>query len=155
MPFTMVHEDILPFFGVNCQCELEERSLPQPLPGLPTTTGWAPTNIIQTGQNWRVQFDWNTIGPLNYYMAGTWHLRVYLEKMGGGEFTLPSANKTVNFVSAPHHYSNEYIEIPGGTVPAGIYKLVTAITMKGPGGIPGPIAMFGEGPMVQFYDVGP
>jgi hypothetical protein len=37
----------------------------------------------------------------------------------------------------------------------GVYKLVALITMKGPLGVPGPIAGMGEGPMVTFYVGGP
>ncbi len=151
----MVHEEILPYFGVNCHFDIEELSRPAPLPSGPIPSpGWAPTAIIQTSQSWRVTFDWETVGTLNNYMSGEWELKIYLEKMGGGEYSLPGNTSIVPFVSAPHHYMNQSITIPANTVPAGVYKVVTAITMKGPSGVPGPIALFGEVPMVQFYDAG-
>ncbi|MFQ5559915.1 MAG: hypothetical protein ACE5FU_04920, partial [Nitrospinota bacterium] len=72
-----------------------------------------------------------------------------------GEFTLGgSGMKSVPFVSAPHTYS-ESMTIGAHTVPAGVYIAVLALTMKGPLGVPGPIAAFGrKQQMVQFYESG-
>ena len=143
MAFEMTYEDLLPVFSVNCSCDLIELDTPH-----------LPTNIIRTDQRWAVRFNWTTEGALNYIMAGTWHLQVFLEQMGVGEFDLSNASKNVNFYACPHDYE-ETINFNAGSVPAGIYKLVVAVTFSGP---PperrnGPIALFGEGPMVQFYDV--
>ena len=108
-----------------------------------------------------MQFDWETSGMLNYIMAGTWHLQVFMEKMGGEEFSFPSGigKQDAAFVSQPYHYQasdpHHQINIPAGVVPTGVYRLVVTMTMTGPSGYQAPIALFGEGPLVQLYDVGP
>lgn len=143
MPFQMTYEELVPVFTVRCDCDVIEMDAPH-----------LPTNIIRTDQRWAVRFRWRTEGALNYIMAGTWHLRVYLEQMGGGEFDLGRATRDVSFVARPTLY-DEQITTNAAVVPAGIYKLVTAITFSGPAPERrnGPIALFGEGPMIQFYDV--
>lgn len=151
MADILKYEELLPLFAINGQCETQEYS--------PVLTGggvFTPNNHIQIGQAWRVKFDWNTTGFLNYLIAGKFELRVFLEQMGGGEFNLPNATKIVNVVSSPNAYSDtiEVSAAVSANIPAGVYKLVSALTMKGPGGVAGPIAAFAEGPMVQFYKVG-
>ncbi|KAA3612185.1 MAG: hypothetical protein DWQ05_19475 [Calditrichaeota bacterium] len=117
-------------------------------------TGTIPAdNIIRTDQQWHCHFHWHTLGGLNYLICGKWKLSVLLEKWGGEEFTLPNNEITVDFVNAPNTY-NALISVPAGLVPAGAYKPVVIVTMEGPTGVPGPIAAFGEGSMMQFYDVG-
>ena len=143
MAFEMTYEELLPVFSVNCDCEVIELDAPH-----------MPTNIIRTDQRWAVKFSWETEGALNYIMAGTWHLQVFLEQIGGLEFDLGGATRDVSFNSLPTNYE-ETISFNAGTVPAGIFKLVAAITFAGPAPERrnGPIALFGEGPMIQFYDV--
>jgi len=139
--FSMQHEDWLPAFSVNCNCEVLD-------------AGLSPTEIIRTDNKWAVRFDWETIGPLNYVMGGTWQLKIFLEKMGAGEVPSNLPDTIVNFKVHPHNYG-ETIIIDPGKVKAGLYKLTTAITFKGLSGVAGPIALFGEGPLLQFYDGGP
>ncbi|MCA9734010.1 MAG: hypothetical protein H6696_04465 [Deferribacteres bacterium] len=110
--------------------------------------------IIRTDQQWHCHFRWRTLGGLNYLLSGRWKLSILLEKWGGREFNLPQNEITVSFVNAPHEY-HAVISIPAHRVPAGAYKPVVLVTMEGPTGVPGPIAAFGEGAMMQFYDVGP
>jgi hypothetical protein len=143
MAFEMTYEELVPVFEVHCLCEVIELDAPH-----------QPTNIIRTDQRWAVRFSWNTEGALNYIMAGTWHLQVFLEKMGLGEFDLDRATRDVTFVAQQISYT-EQIDFPARSVPVGIYKLVAAITFSGPPPDKrnGPIALFGEGPMIQFYDV--
>lgn len=89
-------------------------------------------------------------------MAGTWHLQLFLEKMGGEEFTLNPAYAIdqINFVSRPHEYYRWAI-IPAGQVPPGVYRAVASVTFKGPLGVPEPIAAFADIGLVQFYEEGP
>ncbi len=144
MPFKF--EELLPFFSLNGTCEVFEHTPP----------GGPPTQIIRTDQAWDVLFKWTTTGSLNYIMCGNWHLCVLLEEMGCGEFCLDPAYCRINvpFVSSPNSYSYR-LHIPAGKVKPGVYKLVATITMVGPGGIPGPIAGFCDGEMLQFYAGGP
>lgn len=144
MSFEMTYEELVPAFTLNCDCEVIEVSDPN-----------APTTIIRTDQRWAVRFNWETLGPLNYVMAGKWHLQLFLEQMGVGEFELPCRTADVDFIARPNTYE-EVITINEGLVPAGIYKLVVAITFSGPPpeSRSGPIALFGEGPMMQFYEAG-
>jgi hypothetical protein len=139
-------EELLPYFDLSGTCEVFEQTPP----------GGAPTQIIRTDQAWGVEFKWDTSGPLNYVMCGKWILRVLLEEMGCGEFCLEEglSKAEVDFVCGPHHYEYKF-NIPAGKVRPGVYKLVATITMVGPCNIPGPIAGFCEGKMLQFYDGGP
>ncbi len=148
MAVPMKFEELLPLFAMNGTCEALEHNSP----GLPTV----PAQIIRKDQAWDVYFKWNTTGALNYIMGGKWHLRVLLEEMGVGETGLPAqySQAVVNFVSAPNAYSY-LMHIPANVVRPGVYKLVATITMVGPSNVPGPIAGFGEGDMLQFYDGGP
>ncbi|MEK7728258.1 MAG: hypothetical protein AAB354_07565 [candidate division KSB1 bacterium] len=144
MPFKF--EELLPFFGLHGTCEIFEQTPP----------GGAPTQIIRTDQSWCVVLKWDTCGPLNHIMCGKWCLRILLEEMGCGEFCLEEglSKAEVPFVCGPHHYEYKF-HIPAGKVGPGVYKIVSTITMLGPCGIPGPIAGFCEGEMLQFYAGGP
>jgi hypothetical protein len=135
MDFPMVCQEILPWFGLTAKGTLWER------------TPESPTNIIHTNEQWGVVVQWKTTGPLNHLISGAWKLDCYLEKMGPGEApTLPPA--TVAFVSRPNDYRAVLTFPP---MAEGVYKLATTITMKGPLGVPGPIAAMGEGPMIEFF----
>lgn len=137
---NMTCEELLPWFGIKGKCDVYE---------VPTMN---PTSIIRTDQDWGVKFNWKTDGGLNHLLAGRFQLQVLLEKMGPGEGPAIPA-KQIQFQSHPHEY-NETISVPAGLVQSGAYKLVATLTMRGPGGVPGPIAGIAEGPVIQFYDVG-
>ncbi len=142
----MKFEELLPLFSLNGTCETLEH----------TTPGAAPAQIIRTDQAWDVRFRWTTTGALNYVMSGKWLLRVLLEEMGQGESGLAPAysQAEVAFVSAPTTY-DRILHIPAGQVRPGVYRIVATITMVGPTNVPGPIAGFGEGEMLQFFNGGP
>lgn len=113
------------------------------------------SKLIRTDQDWGVTFNWSTAGNMAGSLAGDWHLRVYLEKMGPGDG--PPVNpvtKKYETTADPQDYS-ESITIQKGTVPPGLYKVTAAITMTGPdpNHYPTPIAMMGEGPLIQVYKV--
>jgi hypothetical protein len=133
--FAMTCEENLPFFEISGKCTIFE--------AIPET----PTIIIRTNENWGVIFEWKTTGPLNFLIAGTWHLDVLLEKWGPGEAgALPTTN--VPFVSAPHTYNRIVTFAPQ---PEGSYKISTRVKLHGPGGVPGPLVCMAEGPMLDFY----
>jgi hypothetical protein len=121
-----------------------------------------PTTLIRRNQAWRVDFDWKSQGPDNHIIAGTWDLKIYLERMGGAEFNFPNpaginsgtaSEPVVSLVSASEY--SKYIDVSAFVVPAGLYKLVASITHRGPLGAPSRVAGFAEGPLLQFYDVAP
>jgi hypothetical protein len=138
-PFNLeIEEDISNFDIMNAKATLFE------------VGGVSPTTIIRTNQDWKVEFDWETGGSQNYMTAGNWILEVLLEKMGGGEFELANNTKSEPFVSEPHAYHG-FMEFPAGSVDPGKYRIIAAITFAGPTGVPGPIALTGEGPLVTFF----
>jgi hypothetical protein len=125
-----------------------------------TFTVWENTpantsNIINTSQDWGVKFDWTTSGSMAGSLSGTWTVNVYLEQMGPGEGPAV-APQDVPYVTTtlPQNYS-KIITIAKNTVPPGLYKLAVAVTMRGPLPlqIPTPIAMMGDGPLIQVYKV--
>jgi len=138
--FNLTTEELLPLFAWNGKCTVHEGPV-----------GGPPTSTIRTNQPWHIHFEWEVTGGLNFIMAGKWKLRVYLEQMGGGEFTLPNPEKEVNFVPSPHNY-RDVILFSANVVPAGVYRLVTTITMVGLGGQPGPISGVGDGGLLHFYE---
>ena len=139
-------EELLPLFCLSGKVDVIEGPPPKGLS----------SSVIRTDQPWRVDFDWTTSGPLNYIMHGTWELSIYLELMGGKEFDFdPGKGKSsVSFVAKPNNYKSSIL-VPPNEVPAGIYRVVASVTMKGIGGVPGPIAGFAEAGLVQFYEGGP
>lgn len=151
-PFPLQFEELLPLFGVTnaSQCTVMEGPAPTPFPGaIPV-----PIANIRLDQPWAVEFEWQTVGPLNHLMSGEWQLAVYLEEMGGGEFNLPNNTTPLAFVSAPNAYSYTF-NFPAGTVSReGAFRIVTTIDMVGPTGYQGPISGVGEGPIIKFYEVG-
>lgn len=155
-PFTLEFEELAPLFGVtgpggNGLCAVYEGPAPSPFPDTTPT----PITSIRLDQNWGVTFRWRTTGPLNFLMAGTWQLAVYLEEMGGGEFSLPGNTTVIPFVSAPTPYNHVFNFGAGVVTREGAYRVVTTVDMSGPGGYQGPISGVGEGPIVKFYEVGP
>ena len=150
-PFPLEFEELLHHFAVTGgQCTVYEGPAPAPFPDVTPT----PISSIRTDQSWGVAVEWTTTGPLNHLMHGDWELICYLEQMGVGEFALPGNTNIVSFVPAPNPYSHVFSFGPG-TVPAGAYRIVLTVTMMGHSGYRGPIAAIGEGPVIQFYQVGP
>jgi len=150
-PFNLEFEETAPSFSVsNAHCHVFEGAAPAPFPNTTPT----PINNIRLDQSWGVTFHWHTHGFLNYIMAGTWELTVYLEEMGGGEFSLPGNKTTIPFVSAPNSYSHVFPFAPGVVSREGAYRVVTTVDMAGPSGFQGPISAVGEGPIIKFYEVG-
>jgi len=151
-PFTLQFEELAPYFEVtHGRCAVYEGPAPAPFPDVTPT----PISNIRLDQAWGVTFHWHTLGALNYLVAGTWQLAVYLEEMGGGEFHLPGNVTTIPFVSAPEVYTHVFSFGPGAVTREGAYRIVTTVDMSGPTGYQGPISAVGEGPIIKFYEVGP
>ncbi len=137
---AITFEELLPFFGLSGDASISEQVPVQ-----------VPTNIVRRSEGWQVKLDWQTSGPLNFIMSGTWKITVYLEQMGGGEFSLPGNTATEPFISQPNAYSKTML-FGAGSVPAGLYRASVVITIEGPGGVPGPIAGHEDLGLIQFYD---
>ncbi len=133
-------EELLPLFSLHGDASISEQAPVH-----------SKTNIVRTSEGWQVQVDWHAHGPLTYLMAGTWNITVYLEQMGGGEFSLGGNSSTEPFVSAPNAYSKTML-FGAGSVPAGVYHASVVVTMVGPTNIPGPIAGYEDLGLIQFYD---
>ena len=124
--------------------------------------------IISTSQTWMIHVRWETRGPLNILLTGNWHLHAYLESMGPGpdvdvtDIADPDAPHVialapaagVSFYSADIAVPANVVGLPAGTamLQTGLYKLAVALTYIGPTGVPGPIAAYEEGPVLQFYN---
>ncbi len=146
---NLIKEEILPYFGFRGNVHLYEGPSTDDFPAAP------PVDIIQTDQSFHVLFRWNTKGNLNYIMCGKWKCRIFLELMGGKEFTLDPAYAIgeTDFVASPSKYSCR-INVPGGQVKAGVYRVVATLTLEGETGVPAPVAAFADLGLVQFYEDG-
>lgn len=113
-----------------------------------------PSNVVRTTEAWEVRFHWETTGILNDTITGTWHLEVFLERMGPLEAPV-LAGTTKNVALTPVLVGNsvydETLPFAAGLVPAGLYQVTAIITMDGPLNNPKPIAGFADLGLVQFY----
>lgn len=152
---NFTHEEMVPNFNLTGRAAIFEGPLPSsPIDTVDPADG---TRTVRCGQDWWVLVEWTAGGWLNHIMDGTWEVQVFLEQMGIGEFDVMPSPRSVPFVSTdPHNYR---IDIPfvaqSLSVPPGLYKIAVALTMRGPLGVPAPIAAVAEGPVIQFYEVGP
>ena len=95
------------------------------------------------------------------FLVDEFHLRTFIESIGPGlEAALPLAGPVVvNTLSSPLQPGNvrQYsanINVPAGTVPAGVYKVVTVVQMHddAPPSSPYPIVATVEGPIITFFN---
>ena len=118
------------------------------------------TNIIRIDQEWGVVFHWELKGTLKRMICGEWCLHVDLESIGEGpELNLPSKEGLhVPFKGCEKCEFTQAVCIPAGTVSGEHcsipYKLVATVTYLDDCDVPGPLAGYVEGPIVQFYDPG-
>jgi hypothetical protein len=121
--------------------------------------GALPETIIRTNQSWAVNVSWTTTGFVTGMIAGDWHLHLYLESIGPGPDLniIDAADHIIPLTPGPSpvNYSVR-VDVPATavTAPAAgrLYKLVATLTYFEPGGAPGPMAAFEEGPILQFYN---
>jgi hypothetical protein len=133
-----------------------------------------PTNHIRTTQNWAVDVSWEMRGIQTTFLVDQFHIRVFLEAIGpGAELALPAAGPRMIGTLVPplsscggvacRQYNNATtgnqtrILTPAGTVPAGVYKMVTVVQLHddAPPGTPYPIVGTVEGPIITFFNPGP
>ena len=93
-----------------------------------------PTNHIRTTQNWGVKVDWEMTGAFTPFLIDEFHLRAFVESIGPeAELALPLGGPViVNTLAGalgvgPKRTYSANVNIPAGTVPAGVYKLVTLV----------------------------
>lgn len=110
--------------------------------------------IAQTDQKLRVNLTWETVGVLWLIITGKWHCNVYLEEMGAGEYSGGPFSTSIKVVNAFNHKYQVEIDIPANSIPAGLYRLVVAVTLKGgdPAVTPLPIAAFSDIGIVQIFE---
>jgi hypothetical protein len=133
-------------------------------PAVTEVGGVTPNNIIRTDQDWQIKIDWSLQGSLLgtpfFSFRGEWVVRVYLESMGpSNEYEIPiggsGAHVSVATFTPDGPSKRDYtttINIAPNAVDPGIYKMVVAVTYESSPGVPGPIAGFHEGGMLQLYE---
>jgi hypothetical protein len=121
--------------------------------------GALPETIIRTNQSWAVNVSWTTTGFVTGMIAGDWHLHLYLESIGPGPDLniIDAADHIIPLTPGPSPVNYAVrVDVPATavTAPAAgrLYKLVATLTYLEPGGAPGPMAAFEEGPILQFYN---
>ena len=119
--------------------------------------GVNPIGILEADKPFQVNVNWTLSGPLTPFVAGTWHVSVFLESIGPGaelQVPLPSIAIPLTPGVGPVNYSH-VVNVPANTVTVGPdgrpYKLVTTVTYRTVLNKPGPMAAFVEAPVVQFY----
>jgi len=135
-----------------------------------TVGNTASSRMIQTDQPVLFQFSWNVSGIMTHTFnpAFLWEIELLLEQYGPGEFNLgPVGKKTLTFgsgaftplpagsgtTSFPGVAGSTDINIPAGTIPAGIYEAVAVIRLTHPAPTFTPcfLAAFVEYGKIQFY----
>lgn len=115
-----------------------------------------PVTIIRTSDLWKVKADWYIQGPAAPLISGKWTWRVFAESIGAGpELELGKKEVPVDvvwdLVTLRRDYPDNTIDVTAGTLPAGVYRLVSVLNYANMG-VPLEIAGFVEGPVVQIYD---
>jgi len=123
--------------------------------------GVAPTNIIRVDESWFVRLNWALEGSLKSMICGTWCLHLHLESIGKGpELNLPDPYPEIQVPLDPcgdGRYTYDFVVKAGTVKPEHCstpFKLVSTITYENACGLPGPMAGFVEGSILQFYDPG-
>ncbi len=118
--------------------------------------GMPPATIIRTDQAWSVEVEWDVTGIQTGWIAGQWHLHIYLEKLGPGDDLVITDPNEVDIPLIPQPYPETvhyhyHPDVKPGAVPEGEYKLVVSLTYTDATGHLGEMSGFWEGPMLQFY----
>ena len=117
-----------------------------------------PTNHIRTTQDWGVQVDWDTFGPLAGFWSAEFHLQAFVEGMGtAAEMDSPPVVEDTlvagSLVGPGHRKYRKKIEFAAGSLPAGVYKVVVLVQMYQAGGAPAyPIVASVDLPLVTLFD---
>lgn len=123
---------------------------PAPGPFDPTDSNM----VAQTDQELHVRLKWRVTGGLALIMSGKWECAIYLEQMGSGEYPGGPFTKSVPFVAAADNTYDVKMDIPANIIPAGVYKVVVAVTLRGPAPANAalPVAAFAEVSPLFMYD---
>lgn len=154
-PFAIEFEEGFPVFNIPATATA---TVTEVGPGGVFPASLNPISCIRRNQNWGVQVTWSTSGSMGWFMGGEWVVQVYLEQMGTGEVSMLSGSpqKTPLVAADPYTYTVNLPFNPANSaldpLAPGAYKIAVTVTMQGPGGVPGPVAGTGEGPLLQFYD---
>ena len=120
----------------------------------------APSSVIRTDQEWAVRVNFETSGGLSHVLTGQWHIGVYIESIGPGqEEEIALTHIPLRPGPGTVSYTADLVVRPGRiNVPdhqTKPFMLVTTVSYIQPDGRPGAMAGYLEGPIVQFYNVGP
>lgn len=117
-----------------------------------------PTNHIRTTQNWGVDATWEMEGVVTTFLVDEFRVHAYLEGIGSAAPEIDLGPEvvmtTAGVPSGPQKLSySAKINVAAGTVPPGVYKLVTLIQLfdDAPPANPYPIIGTVEGPMVTVF----
>lgn len=117
------------------------------------TPGQAPQTVLQDTQTWRIEVEWEEIGPACSAVHGNWFVHVYAEALGPGLEILVGSAQTA--MACGQHAVIIFVPALTLTVAAGQnatpYKLVTTLTAADHAGHRYPMAGYVEGPVVQIY----
>jgi len=123
--------------------------------------GVSPSNIIRIDEDWRVHLEWALEGTLKSMICGTWCIHLHLESIGKGpELDLPDPGPEIQVPLNPcgnGKYSYDFVVKAGTIKPEHCstpFKLVSTVVYENECGLPGPMAGFVEGSVLQFYDPG-
>jgi hypothetical protein len=129
-------------------------------------SGTTPIQIIKTDTPWQVRVRWQLNGPFVETMAGSWHIHVLIEQMGGtvggghglevSRFFLPN----VPFVATAGNLYNRVcgFDVAGMAAWAppvphegGLYRVLVTLTFWNLDDTPGPLAGFVDPGIVQIF----
>jgi hypothetical protein len=118
--------------------------------------GVSPIGILEADKDFDVHINWSLSGLGTPFIAGNWHVHVFLESIGNApELNLPTVPVIIPLAPAPGvNAYNTVVRVPANTivpVDSVPYKLVVTVTYSTVLNRPGPMAGFVEGPMLQFY----
>lgn len=152
-PIQFSAEEMYPYFKISGSASFHEGTYPGPTDTVDPSNG---LRNIKVGQDWFVLIQWDQVGSLVHGLSGTWYVQVFFEKMGPGEVNVMPVAKPVPFTNDnPGKY---VVDVPfigdSLNVKPGLYKVAVSLTLKGPSGIPLPVAAVAEGPVIQFYEAG-
>ena len=118
-------------------------------------TNLQPLNIVRLTDAWHVHVQWNINGSIVPLIAGTWHIKVFVESIGpGAEMEVASLDVPVTaepLVGLARSYDRRIV-VPANLagLTEGLYRITTVMTIDN-GGARGMIAAFSEGPLLQFF----
>lgn len=123
-------------------------------------SGQAPTHVIRANNAWSIKVDWKTSGALSAFLVGNWHVHAYLESIGPGQelrlggnlIRLTPGPGTISYSSTINVAPNTVVVQGGHPNESVPMKLVVTVTYDWADNVPGPMAGYIEGPVIQFFN---